>query len=42
MLGDRLGLVDGIKIDIEEVTELGFWDGKLLGTALGAITTWYI
>ena len=41
-LGARLGLVDGLKLVTDEVTEIGFWDGKLIGTTLGAITTWCI
>ena len=42
LLGARLGLVDWIKIGIDEVTELVSWNGKLLETKIGAIPTWCI
>ena len=42
LLGSIIGLVDGIKIGTYEVIKLVFWDGKLLVTTLGAITTWCI
>ena len=42
LLGARLELLDVINLGTEKVTELGFWYGRLLGTTLGAITTWCI
>ena len=37
-----LGLVVGIKLLTDGLTELGFWDGTLFGTTLGSIPTWCI
>ena len=37
MLGALLGSVDVIKLGANEWTELGFWDGRVFGTTLGAL-----
>ena len=42
LLGERLGLVDVLKLGTDKVTELGLWDVKLFGTTIGAIPTWCI
>ena len=42
LLGPRLGLLYGLKLGTDEVTELGLWDRGLIGTTLGEITTWCI
>ena len=38
----RLGLVDIIKLNMDEVTELCFWGRKLFDTTLGVFPTWCI
>ena len=40
-LVERLVLVDGLKLGTDGVAELGFWNGKMIGTTLGSIPTWY-
>ena len=42
LLVARLGLGVGLKLGTYVVTELCFWDGTLVGTTLGSITTWCI
>ena len=42
LLGARLGLVDRLNINMDKVTELGFWGRKLFGTTLGVFPTWCI
>ena len=42
LLGARIGLFNRLKLGTYKVTEICFWDGQLLGTTLGAITTWCI
>ena len=38
LLGARLGLVDRLKLNMDEVTELKFWSGKLIDTTLGTFS----
>ena len=42
LMGARNGLLDGLKLGTDLVTEIGFWEGKLLGTTIGSILTWRI
>ena len=42
LLVARTGLVDRLKLGTDLVTEICFWEGKLLGTTIGSIHTWRI
>ena len=42
LLRARLGLVDKINLNMDKVTELGFWGRKLFVTTLGVFPTWCI
>ena len=36
-LGDLFGTLDELEIGTNEGTKLGFWDGKILDTTIGAL-----